>query len=44
MRLEIAYILLALFLVAMTTGLVLFVRYRQREHIRVWGRRSRQRR
>ncbi|MFW2851117.1 hypothetical protein ACM61V_04205 [Sphingomonas sp. TX0543] len=43
MRLEIAYVLLALFVIGLATALVLFIRHRRRERERIWGRRKNQR-
>ncbi|WP_286774437.1 hypothetical protein [Sphingomonas sp. 66-10] len=39
LRLEIAYALLVLLMVALATTAFLFVRHRRREHERIWGKR-----
>jgi high-affinity nickel permease len=41
MRQDVGYLLLALFVIALATSAVLFVRHRRLEHDRVWGRRKR---
>ncbi len=43
MRQDVGYILLVLLLLAAIAGAVLFLRHREREHARIWGRNRRRR-
>lgn len=44
MRQDVGYILLVLLVLAVIAGGVIYARYRQREHARIWGRNKRRRR